>query len=67
MASVVEAAVRKAMRQQPLTTMSMGEVCSFLHVQRNAVYRRIRQGALHPKKVGGRVLFARQEVESLVK
>ena len=66
MASVVEAAVKRAMRQQPLTTMNMGEVCSFLHLQRNAIYRRIRQGLLHPKKVGGRVLFVRQEVEGLI-
>ena len=67
MASVVEAAVKRAMRQQPLSTMNMGEVCSFLHLQRNAIYRRIRQGLLRPRKVGGRVLFVRQEIESLIK
>ena len=67
MASVVEAAVKRAMRQQPLSTMNMAEVCQLLHIQRNAVYRRIRQGLLHPKKVGGRVLFVRQEIESLIK
>jgi len=67
MASVVEAAVKRAMREQPVSTMSMAEVCQFLHVQRNAIYRRIRQGLLHPKKNGGRVLFIRQEVENLIK
>lgn len=50
-----------------LSTMDMKEVCSFLHVQRVTVYRRIKQGLLHPKKNGGRVLFIRSEVESLIK
>ena len=67
MAEVVEAAVKKVMREQPVSTMDMKEVCSFLHVQRVTVYRRIKQGLLHPKKNGGRVLFIRQEVENLIK
>lgn len=50
-----------------LSTMSMSEVCELLHIQRNAVYKLIRQGLLCPRKVVGRVLFIRSEVESLIK
>lgn len=51
----------------PVSTMSMSEVCGFLHLTRPAIYRRIDGGLLTPKHVGKRLLFDRREVESLIK
>lgn len=51
----------------PVSTMSMSEVCGFLHLTRPAIYRRIDGGLLTPKHVGKRLLFDREQVEALVK
>lgn len=69
LASVVKEAMKQAVREMKAETdtMSMSQVCDYLHIQRGAVYDRIKSKKLNPKHSGRRLLFLRSEVEALVK
>lgn len=66
---MMEQTFRKVLAEAtaPVSTMSMSEVCDFLHLTRPAIYRRVDAGLLTPKHVGKRLLFDRKEVEAIVK
>lgn len=66
---VVKEALKEAFKEfrAEADTMSMSQVCGYLHLQRGAVYDRIKAKKLNPKHSGRRLLFLRSEVEALVK
>lgn len=55
-------------REKQTQTMSIAEVCDYLHITRMTLWRNIQNGrySLTPRRVGRRTLFVRSEVEKLV-
>lgn len=62
-----------AQREQKSEWLDMREVCQLLHVQRNAVYARVRNEnnkygmSLPIHKSGGKTVFRREDVEKFIK
>ena len=48
------------------TYLTTNEVCDTLRVSRMTVYRLEKEGHLHPSRIGSKLLFSRNELDSLL-
>ena len=53
-------------REQASGTMATKEVCKLLKCSRTTLHKMINDAALHPTKIGGKLLFRRAEVEAFI-
>lgn len=44
--------------------MTVKELCGYLKVSRTSIYKYAKDNILHPIRIGGKVLFSKQEVET---
>jgi excisionase family DNA binding protein len=48
------------------TWLTIAEGARYVRLSRATVYQRIAEGAIRPRKIGGRVLLAREELDALI-
>ncbi len=46
--------------------LTVKEVCEYIHVSRTTVHLLRTKGILKPRKIGGRVLFIRNEIDEYI-